>query len=82
MKKIYTKFNSFVDLKIKDKIDKRIFLKQLKVILNKENKNFSLSKNEKKIFDQILVDLFKPTKKNCTGFSLKQNVLEEINNEY
>ena len=78
MKKIYTKFDSFVDLKIKDKTDQKFFLQQLKTILNSENKKKTLSKREKKIFDQILIDLFKPTKKNCTGFSLKQNVLEEI----
>ncbi len=69
MKQVYTKFDSFINLKIKDKIDQKNFLKQLRVILNSENKKQNLSGRDKKIFDQVRIDLFQPTKKNCTGFT-------------
>ena len=78
MNKVYKKFNSFLELKVKNGVDQKIFLDQLKRILDNEINRNSFSKNEKKIFDQVLIDLFNPPKKNYTKFSLTPNVIKEI----
>ena len=78
MNKVYKKFNSFLDLKIKNGVDQKIFLDQLKKILDTEINKNNFSKNEKKIFDQALIDLFNPPKKNYVRFSLTPNVIKEI----
>ena len=78
MNKVYKKFDSFLELKIKNGVDQKIFLDQLKRILDNEINRNSLSKNKKKIFDQVLIDLFNPPKKNYTKFSLTPNVIKEI----
>ena len=78
MNKVYKKFNSFLELKVKNEVDKNFFLDQLKRILDNEINKNSLSKNKKKIFNQILIDLFNPSKKNSTKFSLTSNVIKEI----
>ena len=48
MNKIYKKFDSFLELKIKNEVDQKIFLDQLKKILDNEINRNSLSKNKKK----------------------------------
>ena len=78
MNKVYKKFDSFLELKIKNEVDQKIFLDQLKRILDNEINRNSFSKNEKKIFDQVLIDLFNPPKKNYIKFSLTTNVIKEI----
>ena len=78
MNKVYKKFNSFLDLKVKNEVNQKIFLDQLKRILDTEINRNNFSKNEKKIFDQVLIDLFNPPKKNYTKFSLTPNVIKEI----
>ena len=78
MNKVYKKFNSFLDLKVKNEVNQKIFLDQLKRILDTEINRNNFSKNEKKIFDQVLIDLFNPSKKNYIKFSLTPNVIKEI----
>ena len=48
MNKVYKKFNSFLELKVKNEVDHKIFLDQLKRILDNEINRNSFSKNEKK----------------------------------
>ena len=78
MNKVYKKFDSFLELKVKNEIDQKIFLDQLKRILDTEINRNSFSKNKKKIFNQVLIDLFNPPKKNYIKFSLTSNVIKEI----
>ena len=78
MNKVYKKFNSFLELKVKNGVNQKFFLEQLKRILDTEINRNNFSKNEKKIFDQVLIDLFNPPKKNYTKFSLTSNVIKEI----
>jgi radical SAM protein with 4Fe4S-binding SPASM domain len=78
MNKVYKKFNSFLELKVKKRVDQKFFLGQLKRILDTEINRNSFSKKEKKIFNQILIDLFNPPKKSYTKFSLTPNVIKEI----
>ena len=78
MNKVYKKFNSFLELKVKNEANQNFFLEQLKRILDTEINRNNFSKNEKKIFDQVLIDLFNPPKKNYTKFSLTPNVIKEI----
>ena len=78
MSKIYKKFNSFSDLKVKNEIEKNTFLLQLKEILEEENKKNILKKDKKKIFNTIFSDLFKTTDKKNIKFSLSPNVIKEI----
>ena len=78
MNKVYKKFNSFLELKVKNEVNQNFFLEQLKRILDTEINRHNFSKNEKKIFDQVLIDLFNPPKKNYTKFSLTPNVIKEI----
>ena len=78
MSKIYTKFNSFSDLKVKDGIEKNIFLLQLREILETESKKNNLKKDKKKIFNKIFSDLFETTNKGRIKFSLSPNVIKEI----
>ena len=78
MNKVYKKFNSFLDLKVKNEVNQNFFLDQLKRILDTEINRNNFSKNEKKIFDQVLIDLFNPSKKNYIKFSLTPNVIKEI----
>ena len=78
MNKVYKKFNSFLELKVKNEVDQKKFLGQLKRILDNEINKNSFSKNKKKIFNQVLIDLFNPPKKNYTKFSLTSNVIKEI----
>ena len=78
MNKTYKKFNSFFDLKIKDKTDKNFFLNKLKKVINEKIIKIYLSKNEKKIFSHILEDLYKDNTNNDIKFSLSPNVIKEI----
>ena len=78
MNNVYKKFNSFLELKVKKRVDQKFFLGQLKRILDTEINRNSFSKKEKKIFNQILIDLFNPPKKSYTKFSLTPNVIKEI----
>jgi radical SAM protein with 4Fe4S-binding SPASM domain len=78
MSKTYKKFNSFFDLKIKDKADQKIFLNKLKKIIDEEIVKKDLSKHEKKIFSHILDDLYKDKINNNIKFSLSPNVIKEI----
>jgi len=63
MNKVYKKFNSFLDLKVKNGVDHKIFLDQLKKILDIEINKNNFPKNRKKIIDQVLIDLFSTSKK-------------------
>ena len=78
MNKVYKKFNSFLDLKVKNGVDHKIFLDQLKKILDIEINKNNFPKNRKKIIDQVLIDLFSTSKKNSTKFSLTANVIKEM----
>ena len=78
MDNIYKKFNSFYDLKIKNKIDEKVFLQELKDIVDNELLKFSFTKYEKEIFNKILTDLYTSSKKNNIKFSLSPNVINEI----
>ena len=78
MNKTYKKFNSFFDLKIKDKTDKNFFLNKLKKVIDEQIIKIDLSKHEKKIFSHILEDLYKDNTNNDIKFSLSPNVIKEI----
>jgi len=78
MSKTYKKFNSFFELQIKNNVDKKVFLDQLKKILDKEINKENLNDYKKEIFNQILIDLFNPDNKKKIKFSLSQNVIKEI----
>ena len=78
MNNVYKKFNSFLELKVKNRVVQKVFLNQLKRILNTKINGNNFSKNDKKIFDQVLIDLFNPPKKNYIKFSLTTNVIKEI----
>jgi len=78
MSKTYKKFNSFFDLKIKDKADQKIFLNKLRKVIDEQIIKKDLSKHEKKIFSDILDDLYKDNTNNDIKFSLSPNVIKEI----
>jgi len=78
MNNVYKKFNSFLELKVKNRVVQKVFLNQLKRILNTKINGNNFSKNDQKIFDQVLIDLFNPPKKNYIKFSLTPNVIKEI----
>ena len=55
MNKVYKKFNSFLDLKVKNEVNKKFFLDQLKRILDTEINRNNFSKNEKNYYYFITV---------------------------
>ena len=78
MNETYKKFNSFLELQVKNNVDKKTFLHQLKKILDKEINKKNLSDHKKEIFNQISKDLFNSDNKKKIKFSLSQNVIKEI----
>ena len=78
MKQTYTKFNSFIGLRIKKKYNLNTFLSNLKIIINnkKNSKNFNKYYNE--ILDLVKKDLFYPSKNGKLKFKLTSNVIKEI----
>ena len=78
MNETYKKFNSFLELQVKNNVDKKTFLHQLKKILDKEINKKNLSDHKKEIFNQISTDLFNSDNKKKIKFSLSQNVIKEI----
>ena len=78
MKQTYTKFNSFIGLRIKKKYDLNTFLSNLKIIIDdkKNLKNFNKYYNE--IINYVKKDLFYPSNNGKVKFTLTPNVIKEI----
>ena len=78
MKQTYTKFNSFIGLRIKKKYDLNTFLSNLKIIIDdkKNLKNFNKYYNE--ILNYVKKDLFYPFNNGKVKFTLTPNVIKEI----
>jgi len=78
MKQTYTKFNSFIGLRIKKKYDLNTFLSNLKIIIDdkKNLKNFNKYYNE--ILNSVKEDLFYPSNNGKVKFTLTPNVIKEI----
>ncbi len=78
MNKIYRKFNSFIELRVKEKNNLKDFLSEIKKCLeDKKNLSF-LSKNDIKIIDFVKKDLFQSEKNDRPKLRLTSNVIKEI----
>jgi len=78
MKQLYKKHNSFIDLKIKKKSDVKIFLSNLRTILDDKKNLINLDNNYLKIIEYIKKDLYFSSTNNRPRFSLSSNVIKEI----
>jgi len=78
MKQTYTKFNSFIGLRIKKKYNLNTFLSNLKIIINNKKNSKNLNKYYNEILDLVKKDLFYPSKNGKLKFKLTSNVIKEI----
>ena len=70
MKQLYKKHNSFIDLKIKKKSDIKIFLNNLRTILDDKKNLINLDNNYLKIIEYIKKDLY------FSGYLLMEGKIE------
>ena len=78
MKSVYKKYNSFFGIRIKNKYDLKIFLVNLKSVLNDKKNSLRVKKNYLKILDFVKRDLFESGTKGRPRFTLSPNVIKEI----
>ena len=78
MKSVYKKYNSFFGIRIKNKYDLKIFLVNLKSVLDDKKNSLRIKKNYLKILDFVKRDLFESGTKGRPRFTLSPNVIKEI----
>ncbi len=78
MKQLYKKYNSFVGFRLKKKYDAKIFLNNLRTILNDKKNLINLNQYYLRILDYIKKDLFLSGTDDRPRFSLTPNVVKEI----
>tara|TARA_Y100000590_G_scaffold18275_1_gene21780 strand:+ start:43743 stop:44891 length:1149 start_codon:yes stop_codon:yes gene_type:complete len=78
MNKIYRKFDSFIDIRTKEKHDSKEFLTKLKSSLTNKNYLSNFKKKDLEILDFIKQDLFENKKTERPKLKLTKNVIKEI----
>lgn len=78
MQQTYKKHNSFINLKIKKKLDVKIFLNGLKTVLGDKKNLINLNKDNLKILEHIRKDLYLSGTKDRPKFTIGSNVIKEI----